>query len=156
MFLLAITIVNSFYVDLNGFFTSNSKGQNIRTSDEFVVDGCGSGTILDLQTGFCWEKDFGVTTYAWTDAITQCSNLNFASHTDWRLSNLAEFESILDENTRTVPNIFTNIPGSGSFVWTNDEHDATTGVAFKIGNGHTGTSIKTTTYLNLCVRNAYN
>ena len=68
----------------------------------------GDGTITDLKTGLMWEKlsqdgsihDYG-TTYTWYTAFTtKIAGLNagsgFAGHTDWRLPNVNELQSLAD------------------------------------------------------------
>ncbi len=76
----------------------------------------GDGTITDNNTGLMWEKkslEGDISTnihhrdkaYTWTDAVAQhIANLNagagFAGHTDWRLPNVKELQSIVNyENT---------------------------------------------------------
>lgn len=67
----------------------------------------GNGTITDNNTGLVWEKksDDGSihdkdTTYTWDNAfLLHVAGLNqaaFAGHTDWRLPNVKELESIVD------------------------------------------------------------
>ena len=64
------------------------------------------GTITDNRTGLMWEKlssDGSVhdvaTTYTWTNAFSKIAALNsaaFAGHTDWRLPNVKELQSLAD------------------------------------------------------------
>ena len=65
----------------------------------------GDGTITDNDTGLVWEKlsmDGSVhdvsNTYTWDDAfsvhVAMLNSTNFAGHTDWRLPNIKELESI--------------------------------------------------------------
>ena len=66
----------------------------------------GDGTVSDANTGLTWEKlsdDGGIhdkdTEYTWGPAFAHVAALNtaaFAGHTDWRLPNQRELESILD------------------------------------------------------------
>jgi hypothetical protein len=67
----------------------------------------GDGTISDLNTGLMWEKksDDGSihdkdTAYTWDNAFAvHVAGLNsavFAGHTDWRLPNVKELQSIVD------------------------------------------------------------
>jgi hypothetical protein len=62
----------------------------------------GDGTITDNVTGLMWAKDgnetgcnFGNQT-EWTPAVAWAKNLDFAGHTDWRLPNRRELESLVD------------------------------------------------------------
>jgi hypothetical protein len=60
----------------------------------------GDGTITDNATGLEWVADptaAGVGgTYSWADAITACEGLTYAGHSDWRLPNVKELQSIVD------------------------------------------------------------
>jgi len=67
----------------------------------------GNGTVTDKNTGLVWEKlsmDGSVhdvsTTYPWANAFAQhvatLNSTNFAGHTDWRLPNVKELESIMN------------------------------------------------------------
>jgi hypothetical protein len=52
--------------------------------------------------------------YAWADAITACEGLTYAGHSDWRLPNVKELQSIVDYG-RVSPAIdttyFTSLSG---------------------------------------------
>ena len=66
----------------------------------------GDGTITDRKTGLTWEKESadgsihdGTIHYGWTAAFGKLATLNaasFAGHTDWRLPNVVEMQSIMD------------------------------------------------------------
>jgi hypothetical protein len=67
----------------------------------------GDGTITDRNTRLMWEKksDDGsihdkVSVYTWADAfavhVVTLNQINFAGHTDWRLPNVRELQSIVD------------------------------------------------------------
>jgi hypothetical protein len=67
----------------------------------------GNGTITDKDTGLVWEKlsmDGSVhdvsNTYTWDNAfsvhVAMLNSTNFAGHTDWRLPNVKELESIVN------------------------------------------------------------
>jgi hypothetical protein len=55
----------------------------------------GDGTVSDNLTGLIWEKspDTGMKKL-WSDAISYANNLSLAGHSDWRLPNLYELESL--------------------------------------------------------------
>jgi hypothetical protein len=68
----------------------------------------GDGTITDNCTGLMWQKDTADVSgngligdseedgLFWPDALKYCESLNFAGHTDWRLPNVRELQSIVD------------------------------------------------------------
>ena len=70
----------------------------------------GDGTITDLNTGLMWEKksdDDSIhdqdTSYTWDNTfavhVATLNSSTFAGHTDWRVPNRKELESILDLET---------------------------------------------------------
>lgn len=63
------------------------------------------GTISDEATGLMWMTadsghfkvgDVNNGTLNWEDALAWCENLTFAGHSDWRLPNAKELQSIVD------------------------------------------------------------
>jgi hypothetical protein len=89
----------------------------------------GDGTITDNRTGLTWEKlgDDGSihdwdNTYSWATAISaKVATLNatsFAGHSDWRLPNVNELQSLIDYGTANpaVSSAFHNgcVPGCAS------------------------------------------
>jgi Protein of unknown function (DUF1566) len=57
----------------------------------------GNGTVIDYSTNLMWQKsDSGSAPIDWKNALAYCENLNFAGHTDWRLPNAKELQSIVD------------------------------------------------------------
>ncbi|MBB1485382.1 DUF1566 domain-containing protein [Oceanospirillum sediminis] len=53
------------------------------------------GTISDSATGLMWHKN-DTTSLGWEDAINTCEASSTAGHSDWRLPNIKELQSILD------------------------------------------------------------
>ena len=102
------------------------------TSNSQLIDN-GNGTITDLKTGLMWKQCLeGVSgsscetglpdTFTWQQALQQPGLVNnaggFAGYTDWRLPNVKELVSLVEEQCYT-PAInsdrFPNTPSSG--VW---------------------------------------
>lgn len=56
----------------------------------------GDGTVTDRATGLMWMKEDCGRGMTWEDALAYCENLEFAGHSDWRLPNAKELQSIVD------------------------------------------------------------
>jgi hypothetical protein len=100
----------------------------------------GDGTITDNATGLEWVADptaAGVGgTYSWADAITACEGLTYAGHSDWRLPNVKELQSIVDFS-RVGPAIDTTYFTSQSNVyWSSTTSAAFTGYAWVVYFDH--------------------
>lgn len=62
------------------------------TEGRFVDNG--DGTITDTCTGLMWQQH--VTPFVWCEALAYCEGLELAGHSDWRLPNVRELQSIVD------------------------------------------------------------
>jgi hypothetical protein len=68
---------------------NTSYGQN-----QFVDNG--DGTITDNATGLMWMHEDSKVAMNWKDALSYAENLSFAGHSDWRLPDVKELQSIVD------------------------------------------------------------
>jgi len=75
------------------------------------------GTVTDAQTGLMWVKngwrlDF-VSALTWSEAMEKCRNFNLGGHTDWRLSSVDEWKTLIETEQQAPalvePNPFENI-----------------------------------------------
>jgi hypothetical protein len=64
----------------------------------------GDGTITDRATGLTWTKADSGKGLNWQQALAYAASLRLAGHTDWRLPNAKELQSIVDY-TRRAPAI---------------------------------------------------
>ena len=129
--LYSLNSSNAYYTNLNKYF-SDSKTNDVnggvalkRISTEFIVEGCGTGTMLDSVTGLCWDKNLNhngsslqwstVNTYAeptWNNvtkvysypsgkaaypAFSYCEDLILGGNTDWRLPSKNELHTLIDQ-----------------------------------------------------------
>ena len=62
--------------------------------------------VIDSTTGLQWQDDAIGSVMAWTAAIDYCENLTLDTYSDWRLPNLKELISIVDD-TKVDPSIDT-------------------------------------------------
>ena len=80
------------------------------TARHFIKNG--DGTTTDLDTGLIWQQAQLSSTTNWESALQYAENLTFAGHSDWRLPNIKELQSINDE-TLIRPSVNTNVfPGT--------------------------------------------
>ncbi|MCY3024485.1 MAG: DUF1566 domain-containing protein [Planctomycetota bacterium] len=56
----------------------------------------GDGTVTDSATGLMWQKDDSGKGMNWEQALAHAANLKLAGHSDWRLPNAKELQSIVD------------------------------------------------------------
>jgi hypothetical protein len=75
--------------------------------DNSFIDN-GNGTITDASTGLMWQQVTAPSSpeeltptgrygrYTWEQALMYCENLTLAGHSDWRLPNRNELQSIVD------------------------------------------------------------
>jgi hypothetical protein len=87
------------------------------------------GTITDHATGLTWQQADSTSGMDWHDALVYAEDLSLAGHTDWRLPNAKELQSIVDysrspDATRSAAidplfktSSITNEAGQPDFPW---------------------------------------
>lgn len=97
--------------------------------DSHFVDN-GDGTVTDVATGLMWKQCLegvsgtgctsgSVTSMTWQQALQRGVDAAFAGHTDWRLPNMNELESLVErrcDDPAINARFFPNTPGN-SWVW---------------------------------------
>jgi len=66
----------------------------------------GDGTVTDNVTRLMWQQEIDPEFRTWEDALSYCEDLELVGYTDWRLPDIKELRSIVD-NTRIDPAIDT-------------------------------------------------
>lgn len=120
------------------------------------TDGTGTaaGTVRDNITNLVWQKQDDATTRTWENAIRYCEDLSLGGYTDWRLPNIKELSSLVDDS-RINPSIDPLFTGTvSSYYWSSTTYAGGTTDAWGVyfSNGTTGSSNKTTTNFVRCVR----
>ncbi len=94
------------------------------------------GTITDLSTGLMWQMSDDGVTRGWEEALSYSENLELANHSDWRLPNVKELQSIVDytkslqtTDSAAISDLFTlteivdpNGNKNYGFYWTSTTH----------------------------------
>lgn len=66
----------------------------------------GDGTVTDKATGLMWAKEDNGKGLMWSDAVKYAESSKLAGHTDWRLPNVKELQSIVDYHYSPSSNDF--------------------------------------------------
>ncbi|MDA3833242.1 MAG: DUF1566 domain-containing protein, partial [Spirochaetales bacterium] len=56
----------------------------------------GNDTVTDTETGLMWQKETAPGTYAWQQALAYAEGLLLGGHSDWRLPNRNELQTLVD------------------------------------------------------------
>lgn len=76
------------------FFVKYVRGNSSYGVNDFVDNG--NGTISDNATGLMWMQNDAENPLLWGEALTYAEGFEFAGHSDWRLPNAKELQSLLD------------------------------------------------------------
>ena len=117
----------------------------------------GDGTVTDDRTTLDWQQgEPGAV--PWTAALSYCEGLDFGGHTDWRLPNIKELESLGDDTQYNPAIDISKFPGAlMNYYWTSTSAGATQairGYAWTVyfTNGNVSYSGKRNPYYVRCVR----
>lgn len=111
----------------------------------------GDGTVTDNLTGLMWTKNANIWgSIIWNTAVDNCEGYSLAGHSDWRLPNLRELQSLIDYKnfTPALPtgHPFTGVVSSG--YWSSTTYADSTAYAWFVNlvNGFVFNGNKTITY----------
>ncbi|MCI5218762.1 MAG: DUF1566 domain-containing protein [Candidatus Electrothrix sp. LOE2] len=110
-----------------------SSNMPASTPDSQLTDN-NDGTVTDTKTGLMWKQcsegqtfsigscNGSASTFTWQAALQQPGTVNdaggFAGHTDWRLPNIKELRSIVEEQCSSPAINATRFPNTpSSYVW---------------------------------------
>ena len=128
----------------------------------------GDGTVTDNATGLMWQKctvglsgedcatGTATTQASWTAALATCNDLSLAGHTDWKLPNINELESIINRQYVNPAIDRTTFPNtqSGNY-WSSSTYVGSQSIAWLVNfySGNTSVNGKTNSgLLARCVR----
>ncbi len=89
-------------------------------SDRYVDNG--DGTVTDAKTGLMWAATDNGEPINWKDARSYCQNYSAGGHTDWRMPNLTELESLFNPKAKNKRGYHINklIETSAQSIWASD------------------------------------
>ena len=97
------------YPGQDGYYQAGCGGDNRFTDN-------GDGTVTDNCTGLMWQKETPSRLFTWQGALWYCNDLDLAGHSDWRLPNVRELQSIVDYG-RKDPSIDPVFSAVSSWYW---------------------------------------
>jgi len=114
----------------------------------------GTNTVVDQGTGLEWQKSDDAIPRTWQDALAYCENLSLSSRTDWRLPNIRELKSIVDESRYypAIDPVFTSQLSSYWSATTVTDAPGTSAWHVHFGNGDDIWDLKGKTHHVRCVR----
>ena len=74
-------------------------------------------SVVDQGTGLQWQKSDDATLRTWENALAYCENLSLDSKTDWRLPNIREMKSVVDDS-HYHPSIDPAFTCQSAYYWT--------------------------------------
>ena len=93
------------------------------------------GTVSDGYTGLMWQQATADAEMTWEEAVHYCENLSLAGHTDWRLPNRNELQSLVDKqpDASSWAAISTTFPDTYALpYWTSTSHALAPGHAWTV------------------------
>lgn len=113
----------------------------------------GDGTVTDRGTLLTWQQGAS-SAMTWEGALAYCEDLTLAVQNDWRLPNIKELLSLVDD-TGAFPAINTTVFSNGdSRYWSSTSSSRAPSFAEYVyfGSGFPGGYFKTALYRARCVR----
>jgi len=110
--------------------------------------------VTDNSTGLQWQDDAVGTAMDWQAAIDHCEALSLDGFSDWRLPNLKELTSIVDDSTASpaIESTFQNT--ASSYYWSSTTYVGIVSSAWVVyfGYGYQLSVVKSPSYYVRCVR----
>jgi len=137
------------------------------TTPRYTIGGSGDErTVVDGATGLEWQQAHTLEAGGvdWKSAMAHCEGLSYGGGDDWRLPNVTELLTIVDEKLEDPPAInYVFFPDfeTGNGYWTSTTSRKTGSSAYvvhfgeydsTVGTGGVSPIAKTATALVLCVR----
>ena len=136
----------------NTFYVRCVRGLPARDS---VFKNNGNDTMTDLATGLTWQRQDDNNEREWAAAHSYCQALSLGGKTNWRVPNIKELQSIVD-NRITDPAIDPNaFPGTNSSsYWSATTYSLNSGSAWFVAfrTGAVSSSSKSVSNYVRCVR----
>jgi len=117
--------------------------------EEITVSG--KVIVKDTETGLEWTKEYA-TNKTWQQALDYCETLNYGDYSDWRLPNIEELKTLIDDTIYSPASTFPGMPSS--LFWSSSSYVGNTVNAWNVYfyNGYVSRYDKAGNYYARCVR----
>ena len=116
----------------------------------------GDGTVTDNVTGLMWQQEDDNIIRTWEEAITYCENLVFppSTYSDWRMPNIKELRSIIDNSQYNPAMNPIAFPGTSSTYWSSTTYEMHSEYAWNVSSsyGEVSYDYKTDSHYVRCAR----
>ncbi|MGI6393990.1 MAG: DUF1566 domain-containing protein [bacterium] len=111
----------------------------------------GKVVVKDSETGLEWTKEYA-TGKTWQQALDYCETLDYGGYTDWRLPNIEELKTLIDDTKYSPASSFPGMPSN--YFWSSSSYVFSTYFAWRVyfNYGRVNYYDKTITYYARCVR----
>ncbi len=118
-----------------------------------------SGVISDNKSGLAWQDDYSdnggsIKSATWQDALIYCEELTLGGQNNWRLPNIRELKSIVDDTKydSAISSVFQNV--TSNYYWSSTSYASDSSNAWSVyfNNGYDYRNDKTNENYVRCVR----
>jgi len=103
--------ITSYHPKTNSYNCRCVRGASLPNGTFLESTVGGKVTVTDAATGLVWTKEY-TTGLTWSGSLSYCENLNYGGFADWRLPNIEELKTLVDD---TIPGSVTSLlPGMSS------------------------------------------
>ena len=131
------------------------RGNKLPTANFMISEIDEDTVVTDSTTGLIWQK-IEVKQTTWQDILSYCENLEYAGYSDWRLPNLNELKSLLNNNSTEpysdFPNVRVNDYCSSSTLLLDTSENLAWIIFLKARRVEVGSKLSTNNFYVKCVR----
>lgn len=103
--------ITSYHPKTNPYNSRCVRGEALQNSTFLESTVGGKVIVTDVLTGLLWTKEY-TTGLTWSGSLSYCEDLNYGGFADWRLPNIEELKTLVDD---TIPGSVTSLfPGMTS------------------------------------------
>jgi len=85
--------------------------------------------VTDTVTDLIWQKEYSGT-LTWVNALNYCEDLSYAGYTDWRLPNIEELKTLVNDSIYYPASSFPGMPSSS--FWSSSSYAGNPNIALRV------------------------